>query len=211
MLSLIAGSETTASVMRITLLSLISSPPVYNKLKDTVREAIKSGTITEPISYATAKEIPYLRVSPQIDSMVYDQRGRFKSLTEKQQAVVYEGMRMRPGATGTFSKVVPPQGEVVQGKFIPGGTVIAMNVPAILRSTETFGSDAHLFRPERWLEASEARRDEMERQLDMMFGSGRWMCAGKPIALMELFKTFFEVSLEYLHISDHGTLSHLLR
>ncbi|KAH8780172.1 BcABA1, cytochrome P450 monooxygenase [Diaporthe sp. PMI_573] len=169
MLSLIAGSETTASVMRITLLSLISSPPVYNKLKDAVREALKSGTITEPISYATAKEIPYLR------------------------AVVYEGMRMRPGATGTFSKVVPPQGEVVQGKFIPGGTVIAMNVPAILRSTETFGSDAHLFRPERWLEASEARLDEMERQLDMMFGSGRWMCAGKPIALMELFKTFFEL------------------
>lgn len=63
MLGLIAGSETTASVMRITLLCLISSPPIYNKLKDAVREAIKSGTITEPISYATAKEIPYLRVS----------------------------------------------------------------------------------------------------------------------------------------------------
>lgn len=118
--------------------------------------------------------------------------------------MVYEGLRMRPGATGTFSKVVPPQGEVVQGKFIPGGTVIGMNVPAMQRSAELFGSDAHLFRPERWLEASEAKKGEMERQLDMMFGSGRWMCAGKPIALMELFKTFFEVSLEYLYISTHG-------
>lgn len=64
MLSLIAGSETTASVMRITFLCLISSPPVYYKLKEVVREAVKSGTVTEPISYATAKEIPYLEVSP---------------------------------------------------------------------------------------------------------------------------------------------------
>lgn len=64
MLSLIAGAETTASVMRITFLCLISSPPVYYKLKEVVKEAVKSGTVTEPISYARAKEIPYLRVSP---------------------------------------------------------------------------------------------------------------------------------------------------
>ena len=101
---------------------------------------------------------------------------------------------MRPGTAGAFSKVVPPQGEVVQGKFIPGGTLIAMNVPAMLRSAELFGSDANLFRPERWLEASEAKQGEMERQVEMMFGHGRLMCAGKPIAFMELFKTFFEVS-----------------
>lgn len=103
---------------------------------------------------------------------------------------------MRPGTVGTFPKVVPPQGEVVQGKFIPGGTVVGMNIAAMLRSTEHFGSDAHLFRPERWLEVSEAQRGEMERQVETMFGHGRWMCAGKPIALMELFKTFFEVSPE---------------
>lgn len=102
---------------------------------------------------------------------------------------------MRPGAVGTFPKVVPPQGEVVQGKFIPGGTVVGMNVPAMLRSTEHFGSDADLFRPERWMEASGPQRGEMERQVETAFGHGRWMCAGKPIAFMELFKTFFEVRL----------------
>lgn len=104
-------------------------------------------------------------------------------------------MRMRPGTVGTFPKIVPPQGEVVQGKFIPGGTVVGMNVPAMLRSKEIFGSDAHLFRPERWLEAPEAKRGEMEGQVETMFGHGRWMCVGKPVAFMELFKTFFEVSL----------------
>lgn len=99
---------------------------------------------------------------------------------------------------GTFPKVVPPQGEVVQGKFIPGGTVVGMNIAAMLRSRELFGSDAHLFRPERWLGVPEDRRDEMERQVEAMFGYGRWMCAGKPIAFMELFKAFFEVSLGFL-------------
>lgn len=109
-------------------------------------------------------------------------------------------MRMRPGTVGTFPKVVPPQGEVVQGKFIPGGTVVGMNIAAMLRSRELFGSDAHLFRPERWLGVPEDKRDEMERQVEAMFGYGRWMCAGKPIAFMELFKTFFEASLMFLWI-----------
>lgn len=122
-------------------------------------------------------------------------------LTEAQQAVVYEGMRMRPGNVGAFPKVVPPEGEVVQGKFIPGGTIIAMNVPYMLRSPELFGPDTGLFRPERWMEVSEDEQADMERQVEMMFGSGRWICAGKPIAFMELFKTFFEVSHDPLHPS----------
>lgn len=100
---------------------------------------------------------------------------------------------MRPGTTGTFPKTVPPQGEMVQGVFIPGGTAIGMNIPYLFRASDIFGSDAGLFRPERWLEADETKRVEMEREVEMMFGSGRWMCAGKPIAFMELFKTFFEV------------------
>ncbi|KUI63769.1 Pisatin demethylase [Cytospora mali] len=169
MLALIAGSETTASVMRITLLCILSSPPVYQKLKNVVKDAVTSGAVSNPISYEEAKSIPYLR------------------------AVVYEGMRMRPGTTGAFSKIVPPQGETVQGLYIPGGTVIAMNIPSLLRSSEIFGPDAGLFRPERWLEATDKKRNEMEREVEMMFGSGRWMCAGKPIAFMELYKTFFEL------------------
>lgn len=117
---------------------------------------------------------------------------------------------MRPGAVGTFPKVVPPQGEVVQGKFIPGGTVVGMNVPAMLRSTEHFGSDADLFRPERWMEVSGAERGEMERQVETAFGHGRWMCAGKPIAFMELFKTFFEVSLAFSYLSDRASRSTMI-
>ncbi|ROW16730.1 hypothetical protein VPNG_01459 [Cytospora leucostoma] len=169
LLAIIAGSETTASVMRMTFLCLLSSPKIYQKLKTVVREAVDSGTLPHPISYEAAKSIPYLR------------------------AIIYEGLRMRPGTTGAFSKVVPPQGETVQGVFVPGGTLIAMNIPFLLRSADLFGCDPGLFRPERWIEAADKQRADMEREVEMMFGSGRWMCAGKPIAFMELYKTFFEL------------------
>lgn len=63
LLAVVAGSETTATVMRITLLCILSSPPTYQKLKTAVKDAVRQNTVSEPISYAEAKEIPYLRVS----------------------------------------------------------------------------------------------------------------------------------------------------
>lgn len=56
-----------------------------------------------------------------------------------------------------------------------------------------FGEDVHLFRPERFTEASDDRRAEMYRTTELIFGSGRWQCAGKSLAFMELNKVFFEV------------------
>lgn len=112
------------------------------------------------------------------------------------QAIVYEGLRIRAPATGLYPKTVPPQGDTIDGKFIPGGTAIGMNAPAMLKSTAVFGADADLFRPERFLDdEDDAKRTGMERDVEMAFGYGRYMCAGKPVAFMELFKTFFEVRL----------------
>jgi cytochrome P450 len=90
-------------------------------------------------------------------------------------------------------KLVPDGGQTIHGMFIPGGTAIGMNMSSLLWSKELFGEDAHLFRPERFLEASDAQREEMKRNVELVFGYGRWMCAGKPIAMMELNKVIFEV------------------
>ena len=56
-----------------------------------------------------------------------------------------------------------------------------------------FGPDADLFRPERWFEVDKAQRAEMRRVAELVFGYGRWMCAGKMIAFMELNKVLVEV------------------
>lgn len=205
LLAIGAGSETTATVMRITLLSILSSPTVYQKLKAAIKDAVRRNVVSEPISYAEAKEIPYLRVSlltiPWTKTSWFHRRMKSTDRVLSQ-AVVMEGMRMRPGATAPFPKVVPPQGETVQGVFIPGGTILSNNIPAVLRDVDIFGPDAGLFLPERWLEADEHKFAEMQSAVELMFGSGRWMCAGKPIAYLELFKTFFEVSLKRLSFSS---------
>jgi hypothetical protein len=62
-----------------------------------------------------------------------------------------------------------------------------------------FGEDTSVFQPERWLEASTNTRIEMERHVELIFGYGRYMCAGKIIAFLELDKIFFEVSYRLAH------------
>ncbi|OTA97460.1 hypothetical protein M434DRAFT_391921 [Hypoxylon sp. CO27-5] len=170
---IIAGFENTASVIRTAFLYLMACPRVYYKFKKVVLQAVREGNVSSPITYEEAKKIPYL------------------------QAVIYEGIRMRPPAPGLYPKRVPPEGDVIHGKFIPGGTAIGMNTSAVMRSTELFGADADVFRPERFMEADEATRAEMERNAELVFGYGRWMCAGKPVAFMELNKIFFELFREF--------------
>lgn len=170
---IVAGSETTASVIRVTILHIISAPMVYNHLKQEIKEALNDGRVThQPIRIEEAKRLPYL------------------------QAVIYEGLRMRAPAPGLYAKVVPTGGDTICGKFVPEGTAIGMNTSAMLADTTLFGEDANLFRPERFLELDDARRAEMQRDVELIFGTGRWLCAGKPVAFMELNKIFFEVGTE---------------
>ncbi|PCD38774.1 hypothetical protein FGRA07_00045 [Fusarium graminearum] len=165
----IAGSDTTAAAIRVTMFYIISSPRVYQKLKKEIRKAIHEGRASSPITVAQARELPYL------------------------QAVIYEGLRIRPVTTGPQSKEVPPGGDTINGHFIPEGTSIAINFPAIMGSKKLFGPDADVFRPERFTDLQDPDLAEMRRNVEMNFGNGRWMCAGKPIAFMELHKVYFEL------------------
>ncbi|KAI0390582.1 cytochrome P450 [Xylariaceae sp. FL0594] len=169
----VAGSETTATAMRIVLYYLTSTPRAYHALKKEIRQAIVDGRASSPITDREARGLPYL------------------------QAVIYEGMRIRPVATGTFGKVVPPGGDTINGYWVPGGTSVGPNQPSVMRSKALWGPDADLFRPERFIEVDEVRRAEMQRIVDVNFGYGRWMCAGKAIALLELNKAIFELLREF--------------
>ncbi|KAI8946481.1 cytochrome P450 [Xylaria longipes] len=169
----VAGSETTSSTIIIMLYYLIATPVAYQRLKTEMKAAIESGRVSSPITAAEAKELPYL------------------------QALLYEGIRVRPAATATFSKEVPPEGDTIHGHFVPGGTTVGPNLPSLMRSKALFGEDADIFRPERFLEADAATRTEMQRNVELVFGYGRWMCAGKTIAWIELNKALFELLREF--------------
>ncbi|THY81676.1 putative P450 monooxygenase [Aureobasidium pullulans] len=166
---IIAGTESTASAIRSALVHTITTPRVYKALKQEITKAMADGTVSSPISMVEARNLPYLR------------------------AVVYEGLRMRPPLIGYFPKVVPRGGEEILGHHLPAGTAIGTNMSAVLSSTDLFGPDADLFRPERFLELDEGRRKQMERDVELAFGNGQWMCVGKTIAFMEIYKSVFEI------------------
>ncbi|KAK3362327.1 pisatin demethylase [Lasiosphaeria hispida] len=164
-----AGADNSSTAIRCTLLHIISSPQVYLELKHEIFSAIREGRASNPITYEEARRIPYL------------------------QAVIYEGLRMRPPTPGLFLKAVPPEGDYIDGKFIPGGVGVGANVSAMLASKTLWGEDAALFRPGRFLEVSEEQREEMERNVELIFGYGRWMCIGKNVVWLELYKVYFEL------------------
>ena len=110
------------------------------------------------------------------------------------QAVIKEGLRIFPPAAGLVSKVVPPGGDTYKGVFIPEGTKIGYCGWGLFRDKKIWGDDAHLFRPERWLETATEQLREMNAALEIIFGYGRWQCLGKNVAMIELNKVLVEAS-----------------
>jgi cytochrome P450 len=102
---------------------------------------------------------------------------------------------MYPPLFGLKGKCSPPGGEEVNGVFYPEGIEMAICDEAMCRNPAVFGDDAEVFRPERWIEADDDTRRKYTRVVDSIFGSGRFLCLGRHIAMMELHKTFVEVSL----------------
>ncbi|KAH7308298.1 cytochrome P450 86A1 [Rhexocercosporidium sp. MPI-PUGE-AT-0058] len=166
-----AGTDTTATAIRMTLFNLMTNPDAYQKLHTEINTAIRERRITSsPITDAEAKQLPYL------------------------QAVIKEGLRIWPPVTGLMPKISDTD-QVVCGKIIPRGTNVCWTAVAVLRDKEVFGEDAECFRPDRWLEETDATKLRvMEQVQSLCFGtSSRWECLGKVIALVELNKVFVEL------------------
>ncbi|KAI3332250.1 cytochrome P450 [Xylariaceae sp. AK1471] len=163
-----AGSETTLTTLRGILLLLMSSPVVYQKTKREVKDGITAGRISEPITNEEAKSLEYM------------------------QAVVKEGLRLMVPVNFGFPKRVPASGDTICDKFVPGGTDVYLNYGSLMRNQDVFGEDADVFRPERFLSGG-PNIARMVKTVDLAFGYGRYMCLGRPLALMELNKIFVEL------------------
>ncbi len=172
LMQILAGSDTTASAIRATILFLMATPTAYAKLQAEVDDAVETGRASSPvITDSESRGLPYL------------------------QAVIKEGLRIFPPVSGPTFKF-SPHDDVICGVRIPAGTNVGWTIWPLTHNTEVFGVDSAVFRPERWLEASPEKVREMEYWQLMVFASGgRWECLGKNIASIELNKVFFEVSV----------------
>lgn len=169
MFPIIAGSDTTANAIKMTVSHIASNPRVASKLKKEIDQAISDGTISQPSTNEEAAKLPYL------------------------EAVIYEGLRVNPPFGGLIMKQVGPEGDTFNGQFIPPGTRIGHSTWAVAHEVSVFGADSNVFRPERWTEADEKTRSIMKKQTDLVFGTGRWGCPGKTVAFIELNKVLVEL------------------
>lgn len=157
------------------MLYIITTSRVYTTLQREIDTASQQNRLSSPIVQdSEARLLPYL------------------------QAVIKEGMRIHPPATGLVAKRVPLEGDEIDGVKLPPGTKIGVNMWALLRDAKVFGNDAENFRPERWLEATGEKLKEMERQQELVWGYGKYVCIGRSVALIELNKIFVEVRLAIL-------------
>lgn len=176
-LQILAGSDTTATAIRSTMLYIITHPCIYNRLQREIDSAVASGSAPHIVQDAVLRDLPYL------------------------QAVVREGLRIHPPVTDAVPKLVPKGGDTVTVNgtqyFLPAGTNVSYNAWGLHHDKAIFGPDADLFRPERWLldehsDADAARLNAMRRTTEMIFGYGKYQCLGKPIAWLEITKVLFE-------------------
>lgn len=56
-----AGSDTSATVIRVVLLHVLSSPQIFSRLRKEIDDGIKNGNISSPIKDVEGKQLPYLQ------------------------------------------------------------------------------------------------------------------------------------------------------
>ncbi|TWU70472.1 RNA polymerase II mediator complex subunit [Metarhizium rileyi] len=157
---IIAGSETTATVLCGTLNYLAKETDKLELLERAVRKQFQS---EEEISMATTKDIPYLNL------------------------VVDEGLRLCLPIAGGLPRVVPAGGETYVGHYFPGGTRISIR-PALLHMSARYIESPHEFHPERWLPLDQRPPQFANDNHAAVkpFSTGPTGCAGKMLALAEL-------------------------
>lgn len=176
LINIIAGSDTTATLLRAIVYYVLKNPRVYRKLRNELDDA----SLASPVSFSAAKKLPYL------------------------EAVILEACRFHPGVGLLLERVVPESGlELANGIILPPGTNVGMNPWVIHRDKGIFGDDAGVFRPERWLrDDDEAENDyrvrvaNMKRH-DLTFGAGKRVCIGKDMAMIETYKITATMFLTY--------------
>ena len=163
-----AGSDTTSHTLANFFWNLCQNPQVYQRLKSEIR----AGTFSSPPTLAETKKHPFI------------------------EACIKETLRMHAIVSIPLERVVPVPGLQIGDVWLPAGTIIAANQRALAFNTSVYGSDAHVYNPDRWLNASPSQLVAMERA-SFAFSQGKRNCIGMHIAWMELLKLTTAVIMDF--------------
>ena len=94
--------------------------------------------------------------------------------------VIQETLRLYPPVPENI-RYAKHEDILPDGTFVPAGATIDLSYRAMGRSTEIWGKDANVFRPERFM-----GEKEPSSFLYPMFHAGPRTCIGKPLAMMNI-------------------------
>lgn len=146
---IIAGSETTATLLSGATYLVLKTPEVLQKLKDEVRGKWKK---YDDITIEQVNNTPYLV------------------------AVLQEALRFFPPVPAGFGRYVEKGGAFVSGWYVPEGTTLAVSQYAVAHSQRNF-KDPDMFVPERWM--GDLRYADDNRAAVQPFSFGPRNCIGK--------------------------------
>ncbi|KAF9873045.1 cytochrome p450 [Colletotrichum karsti] len=153
---IIAGSETTASVLSGVTYFLTMHPEAMAKLAEEVRT-----------SFSSEKEIDILSVQ------------KLKYML----AVLDESMRVYPVVPFGLTRVIKPGGDYICEQYVPGGTRVMVSQWSIYRNDKYF-AEPLTFIPERWL--GDPRFENDDRSALQPFSFGPRNCIGRNLAYSEM-------------------------
>ncbi|KAI9665460.1 MAG: hypothetical protein M1831_001602 [Alyxoria varia] len=158
---IIAGSETSATLLTGVTYHMLKRPSVYERLTKEIRDKFSK---EEDITFVSTGELTYLA------------------------AVLEEGLRIYPPVPVVLPRVVPEGGEEIEGKYVPGGTAVGVPQYATYHSTANFHLPEE-FHPERFLPESEGGSKEFandNKDAFQPFSFGPRACLGRNLAYSEM-------------------------
>ncbi|KAL4966001.1 cytochrome P450 [Aspergillus stella-maris] len=167
---LVAGRDTTASLLGNLFFMLAKNPAIWEKLRDEV--SVLEG---KPPTFEELRSLKYV------------------------QCCLNESLRLHPvvprNEREAIRDTVLPLGGGKDGfspVFVPKGTMIGYNIYAMHRRKDIYGQDAEVFRPERWEDGKLQPRWGY-----LPFNGGPRICIGQRYALTEVSYVVVRMAQEF--------------
>ncbi|KAF3003227.1 hypothetical protein E8E13_009911 [Curvularia kusanoi] len=156
-LFMLAGSETTATLLSGLTYYLLTNPDHYARLKKEIRGKFSS---TGDLSFESLSECKYL------------------------DACVKEGLRVYPPVPIGSPRVIPVEGRQILGRWIPPDTRVSVHHYSAYHSQDNF-RDPDKFVPERWMSGENTEYAGDVQDAHRPFGWGHRNCLGQNMAIHE--------------------------
>jgi len=154
---LLAGEDTTANSLAWLMHLMVEHPDVQSKMRAEA-DRVLGGSARVP-DYASTEALKYI------------------------EAAAHEAMRLLPVAP--LQGAEPNEDTSIGDVLVPKDTAIYLLAGHAATAPEHF-TDPRVFRPERWLEASNHSRSGHNTHAFLPFGAGPRFCPGRHLAMLEI-------------------------